>query len=112
MLEQAIIIDMPVDLFWEGEPSIYDLYINAYTKKLTAHYDEINTMAWLNGIYVQRAMISVLDGKKYKYPEKPLERARKNEELSPSEQQAEVINLHRQLKNWSAGFRGNERKGH
>lgn len=105
MMQQAILINMPIDMFWDDDPEYYNIYYKAYIQSIENKYTEINTISWLNGVYVQRAVLSALDGKKHKYPDKPLERTRPNSELSPQEQHAEMINLHKQLKSWSAGFK-------
>ena len=60
LFTQSIIIDMPYDLFWHGEPSLYYNYLDAYEQKLEdkekAFVHKENWKAWLQGLYIDHAL--------------------------------------------------------
>lgn len=105
MMEQAIIMGMPIDLFWNGDPTYYWRYCEAYKQKEERRSKEMNSFAWLQGSYIQRAIVAALDGKKNKYPAKPLENY-VQEEMTVEQQQKEEAKLYKNLLNWSAGLKG------
>lgn len=104
MMEQAILMNMPIDLFWYGEPRFYWVYARAHTERLKKDIKDKNEFAWLQGLYIAKAINSVLNGKKYKYPDRPFE-TEKNKELSDAEQAAEVTKMYKNLQNWTAGLK-------
>ena len=104
-MEQAIIIGMPMDLFWNDDPAYYWRYCEAYRQKEKKREEELNSFAWLQGAYIQRAIVAALDGKKSKYPDKPLE-TRSHEEMTVEQQRKEEAKLFNNLLNWSAGLKG------
>lgn len=55
------------DLFWTLNPKSLTPFIKAFDLK--KKYDD--EIAWTNGIYIQRAVASCLNGAKSKYPDKP-----------------------------------------
>lgn len=46
---------------------------------------EKDYIAWLNGLYIKDAVLSVMDGKKFKYPDEPMSLREEKEELSPED---------------------------
>lgn len=105
MMEQAILIEMPIDMFWYDDPSYYWRYVNVYQQKQKAKAQEINDTSWLQGVYMLRAIVAALDGKKHKYPNKPLEYDDKRE-LTEQEKAVEATKLYKNLQNWTAGLKG------
>lgn len=78
MFEQAIIMGMPYELFWDGEPSLYYRYLNAYNRKIDNDIDEWmykeNYSSWLQGCYVYEAIARLPPlGKPKEYLSKPYE---------------------------------------
>lgn len=105
MMEQAIIMGMPIDLFWNDDPNYYWRYCEAYKQKEKNREKELNAYAWLQGAYIQRAIVAALDGKKNRYPDKPLE-SHVQEEMTVEQQHKEEAKLYKNLLNWSAGLKG------
>lgn len=62
------------DLFWSLNPKSLQPFIKAF--ELQKKQDDYN--AWLNGMYVQHAVASVLNGSKSKYPREPFIIAREH----------------------------------
>ena len=79
---------MPYDLFWHGDPMFYYLYLDAYNKKIKDENEifinQENYKAWLQGIYVKKAIEcnNPLIKTKVEYPEKPLSFDSKEENKS------------------------------
>lgn len=66
--KNSIVYGMPYELFWNGCPSIYYTYQEAYKEKLIQE-DILN---WQRSIYGRLATASVLSPKDCKYPESPI----------------------------------------
>ena len=62
--------------FFHSTPNDIEIYIHEYDSRrkneIEIKADEIEYTAWLNGLYVRAAVSSVLNGRKSKYPKKPL----------------------------------------
>lgn len=78
-MPNALLYGVPYELFWHLNPRKLSPFKEAYQKKLEVD----NQNAWIQGQYIRLAVGSVLDGKKCKYPEKPLSDKRKT--VSPEE---------------------------
>lgn len=105
MFTQALIIEMPYDLFWYGETDIFYSYLDAYVKKQKNKYEEqvemINFQCWLAGFYIDYALAcNPAMGKKQKYLEKPVDIKGKEEkkELTPEEKEAQMMLSFNQFK--------------
>lgn len=59
---------VPYELFWHLNPRKLEPFKTAFQKRI--EMDDYN--AWMLGSYIRAAVGSVLDGKRCKYPEKPL----------------------------------------
>lgn len=63
--------------FFHSTPNDIDIYIKEYDaryeREIKLKAEEIEYSSWLNGMYVRIAVASVLNGKKVKYPKKPLD---------------------------------------
>lgn len=76
-------IGVDYDLFWTLNPKSLTPFIKAF--ELKKQYDD--SISWLNGVYVQMAVASLLD-KKSHYPKKPLlqeNNKQKSIEMTPEE---------------------------
>ena len=63
----ALMMGVDSDLFWTLDPKSLKPYIKAFRLK----EELLDRHAWEEGIYIQKAIASVLNGKRAKYPEKP-----------------------------------------
>ena len=77
-LPQCLSIGISYELFWTLNPKKLQPFFEAEKIKQEQKYKDINYTAWLNGMYVASA-ISACFSKNTKYPEKPYE-AKKEEE--------------------------------
>lgn len=63
--------------FFHSTPNDIDIYIKEYDaryeREIKLKAEEIEYSSWLNGMYVRIAVASALNGKKVKYPKKPLD---------------------------------------
>ena len=63
--------------FFHSTPNDIDIYIQEYDaryeREIKLKTEEIEYSSWLNGMYVRIAVASALNGKKVKYPKKPLD---------------------------------------
>jgi len=64
--------------YFHSTPNDIEIFIREYDSRKKSEIkiktEEIEYSAWLNGLYVRLAVSSVLNGKKVKYPKKPLEK--------------------------------------
>ena len=63
-------MNVPYEVFWHLNPRKLKPFEKAYELKLEAKQNAMNLEAWLNGLYNQNAIASVLS-KSAKYPQKP-----------------------------------------
>ena len=63
---------VPYDTFWHLNPRKLKPFEKAYEMELESRQNAENLKAWLNGLYNQNAVASVLS-KGAKYPKKPFE---------------------------------------
>lgn len=91
---------MSKDTFFHSTPADIDIFIEEHDKRIEAEqkiqFERMKYAAWLNGLYVQNAVASVMS-KKAKYPKKPYgekddETIVCTEDMS-AEQKEAVINL-------------------
>ena len=76
---------IPYDTFWHLNPKRMKPIEKAYEMKMDGQQNRMNLEAWVNGLYVQHAIASVLS-KRAKYPAKPLELFGKEKPKSPQEE--------------------------
>lgn len=69
-LPAAIRYGISYETFWSLNPRIMDIYQKAYIQKKKEEFEQIETMAWLNGRYVMSA-VGACFSKNAKYPELP-----------------------------------------
>ena len=67
LLPQALMIGIDYDLFWKLNPRSLSPFIKAFGLK----QEQLDTVAWQQGIYIQKAIASIMD-KNAKYPTKPM----------------------------------------
>jgi len=67
VLPYALMIGVDYDLFWSLNPKSFQPFVKAF--QLRQEYDDM--VAWLNGMYVKRAIASSLN-KEAKYPNHPM----------------------------------------
>lgn len=65
-------IGVPYEIFWHLNPTKLKPFEKAYELKIEARQNSMNLEAWLNGLYNQNAIASIM-GKNTKYPTKPIE---------------------------------------
>lgn len=58
--------------FWSLTPKKLQPYIDAFQEKEKRELEQLNILAWLNGIYMGYCLTAVF-GEHTQYPEKPLE---------------------------------------
>lgn len=80
ILPKALMMGVDYDLFWTLNPESLKPFIKAFSLQ----QEQIDTSAWLNGLYVRLAVGSVL-GNNTDYPKQPLSIAKE-----PSEE--ELVN--------------------
>ena len=75
MFVQALVVGMTYDQFWYDDPRLFFLYIEAYELKqkneVRSEEHKINTLAWLQGVYVVKALGCTFG--KSEYPSKPID---------------------------------------
>jgi hypothetical protein len=77
-LPLCLVVGISYELFPSLNPKMIEPFMKAHNMKEEEEYKQINYTAWLNGMYVASA-ISACFSKNSKYPEKPYE-AKKEEE--------------------------------
>ena len=84
MFTQSVVMGMPYDLFWHGDPSIFFNYLDAYERNVKEEYQKIDFTAWLHGFYIDYALkINHPFAKKAKkYLEKPIQSDKSTSTLS------------------------------
>lgn len=101
MFPEAIIMGMPPEDFWDGEPWLFYSYMEAYKKRLEREEDMKSKMvdyqSWLTGLYVNQAVGVVIQnafskGKKSKYIKEPISftHTREKVEQKKKDEEAEV----------------------
>lgn len=83
-LPQCLSIGISYELFWTLNPKKLQPFFEAEKIKQEQKYKDINYTAWLNGMYVASA-ISACFSKNTKYPEKPYEAKREEENWTHAE---------------------------
>lgn len=78
-LPQALSMDIPYETFWILNPRLLKPFAKAFKSKQEEKQATINYTAWLNGIYISRAIGSCFS-KDNHYPEKPIDLFEKEEE--------------------------------
>lgn len=63
---------VPYETFWHLNPRKLKPFEKAYELEIEARQNAKNLQAWLDGLYVQNAVASVLS-KSAKYPQKPFD---------------------------------------
>lgn len=63
---------MTYDQFWDGDVSAHRMYLQKYRVETEQRMTSENFTAWMNGIYVARAIGSTFNGKKSEYPKEPI----------------------------------------
>lgn len=63
---------MPLQEFWYENPDLLWVYRTSFVNREKARNEEIDYLAWLIGVYTQYALASCFNGKKSRYPNKPL----------------------------------------
>lgn len=68
---------MPWELYWHGSIENFFVYAQKENISIKAKQKELDAISWLNGIYVEKALFSVLNmffskNKKSSYPTKPI----------------------------------------
>lgn len=105
MLPYALRCGMTTEEFWKGEPRVFISYIKKYEHEL----DDMNYQSWLIGLYVHKAVRTVLDNAfsdkgsiKDTYFEKPLEELNSNYKYDKEEKQENKNkNYRNQVNYWS-----------
>lgn len=92
----AIMYGMSVKDFWESDPSLFWAYRFSYFKKLEGENKIFNNNAWLQGIYIQSAIMSSLSAffsnEKIEYPNKPFDNDENSKEEIENKKQQEIQN--------------------
>lgn len=94
MLTQAIMIGMTPDQFWKDDPHLFFNYLDAYNRKNKDKYEaqlqQMNTYAWLQGIYTCYALrANPMMGRGREYPKQPIKLNEPKQETS-SEQEEDM----------------------
>ena len=87
-MPSALLIGVPYETFWHLNPKKLKPFEKAYELKIEARQSRINLEAWLNGLYNQNAVASVLS-KDSKYPKKPFDLFGKEKEKTPQQEAEE-----------------------
>lgn len=80
----ALKIGVPYDVFWHLNPRTLQPFIMAYEQKQKDDMERLDYSAWLNGLYVMRAVGAAFSDK-VKYFEKPLSNQEQPEPKSNDE---------------------------
>ena len=78
---------VPYDVFWHLNPKKLKPFEKAYEMEMDSRQSASNLNAWIQGMYIQHAIASVL-GRNNKYPTKPFDLFGKAKPKTP-EQEAE-----------------------
>lgn len=101
MFVNALVMGMSYEQFWEQDPQLYFMYLQAYNKKKSIWQEEQNFISWQNGLYVLQALnqaISGFSGKsKEIYPKKPYKPKTKAEELEIKNNTQNIVNVLKQI---------------
>ena len=101
---------MPSDEFWNGKPSRFLSYVEAYKLRLGRDEERlaglIDYQSWLTGLYVHNAVGVVLGnafskGKKAKYVAEPISFTQRKKETRGAKEEEEKL-----LKNQYLAFKG------
>lgn len=79
-LPAAIRYGIDIRTFWTLNPKIMFAYQDAYIEMKRLEFEQIETGAYLNGIYNLHAMAAAFDGKKNPYPKQLLLSSNSNNE--------------------------------
>ncbi len=79
---------VPYDTFWHLNPRKLKPFEKAYEMEMDSRQNAKNLEAWLNGLYNQNAVASVLS-KNAKYPKKPFDIFGKQKAKTPEEEAAD-----------------------
>ena len=79
---------VPYELFWHLNPRKLKPFEKAYEMEVESKQNAMNLEAWLNGLYNQNAVASVLS-KNANYPTKPFEIFGKQKKKTPEEEAEE-----------------------
>lgn len=79
----AIKYGIPYDTFWKINPKILKMYQDAKTEEVEMRSKVTDYTAWLNGVYVAKAIASCFS-KGAKYPDKPF--GTETKEVSPEDE--------------------------
>lgn len=80
-------IGVDYDLFWTLNPKSLTPFVKAFDLQ-RKHQD---TLAWEQGIYIQMAIASVMNGKKCKYPNSPFSTKEAKREMSAEELKEKML---------------------
>lgn len=111
-------IGMSYTEFWEGDIYLPNFYIEAYKQRAEREQKQMNTAAWLNGVYMKRAYEVVLANMFSKPGTPPQEyykepfgnEEHKTQEQKESEQKAEGLRVMVALESF-VNFHKNKKKG-
>ena len=115
MLIDALAIGMSEEEFWNMTPHRYELRIKGYKRCVEQKRDYDNYIAYLNGIYVLKAlnasvgnMFSKKGAKPIEYPDKPID-LNPNRELTEEEKEEQRLAFLDNLKLMQANFERNHK---
>ena len=77
-LPQCLAIGIPYETFWKLNPKLIKPFAKVFKNKKEEEREIINYTAWLNGIYVSRAIGSCFS-KENHYPQSPIDLTGKNQ---------------------------------
>lgn len=86
-LPQALAMGVGYDTFWSLNPLLLQPFYDAFKTKTDCQFEMNNVSAWLNGMYVLRALGASFGNTHY--PEKPIEL---NLTTKPEEQKTKKMN--------------------
>ncbi len=76
LLPKALYVGLSINEFWYEDPYLLEVYSKSYEMKLKDSAEQwkikTNFKAWLQGVYIQNAVASVLS-KNARYPSKPFD---------------------------------------
>lgn len=79
--------------FFHSTPNDVEIFIKEYDaryeREVKMRAEEIEYSSWLNGVYVRIAVASALNGKKVKYPKKPLDNKNVPQNIVVTEEMSE-----------------------
>ena len=119
VFRMAVRFGMSKGEYFHSTPGDIDLFIEEKTKKIhdeaKRENDLLDYQAWLHGVYVARAVSSVLNGKKSKYPTQPLSVKDKNrivctEDMPEEEKYSATMQLFANLEEMQKSFEMNNKK--